>query len=129
MSIVHELISNSGLSTPVELFFCSLYSAAISKSCRLRPDPFSQAVKDIIDHQQWDDPCHHPGDNRCHSLAFHAKQHVDDGPNTGKGQPLCTQPQPFLSIHKGNAKSILIKNQVDISQLKELGANSFNCNL
>ena len=63
------------------------------------PDSIGQAVKDIVGNQEGDDPRHQPGGNRYHSQAFHAKQHIDDSPDAGKRQPLCTQPQPFLSIH------------------------------
>jgi hypothetical protein len=61
---------------------------------------FCCRIEDIIQDQQRNDSCHHPGGNGSGSDAFHAKERIEDSTCTGKGKPFHYEPKRLFHRHR-----------------------------
>lgn len=68
------------------------HSLLFFKFVSFRLDLFCQCIKQVINNQQGNNPCHHPGARRGRSDTLHAKERVENRADTGKRKPLQCQP-------------------------------------
>jgi hypothetical protein len=58
-------------------------------------------IKDIVQHQQWNDPGHHTGANGCRSDASQTKETIENPAEAGKPQPFHSYPDYLPVVHNG----------------------------